>query len=168
MSSRCYTRRIGWDPPNHPGSGKLTSTSHAPTFCVTGPVLSINTVKPTAFIVGCGSVRRSVSSPGTTGSGFWRRATPESRARSGFAAIAIRCSLREHMFDTRATMGCGGLEKSVREQQSMRCTWSDFWTIRGRLPSLFPGAVHDLDGGHTRFLVPTGSRSQRVPSGGPT
>ena len=137
-SSRCYTRRIRWESPNHPGSGKWISTSHAPTFCVIGPVLPINTVKPTAFTVGCGSVRRSVSSLGTTGSVFWRRATPESRTRSGFAATKIRCSLREPILGTRATMGCGGLEKSVRERQRMGCTWSDFWTIRGRLSSLFP------------------------------
>ena len=135
---RCYTRRIGWDSPNHLGSGKWTYTSHAPTSCVTGPVLPINTVKPTAFTVGCESVRRSVSSPGTTGSVFWRRATPVSRARSGFAATAIRCSLREPIFGTRATMDCGGLEKSVRERPTMGSTWSDFWTIRGRLNSLFP------------------------------
>ena len=30
----------------------------------------------------------------------------------------------------------------------------------------FPGALHDLRGGRTRFLVPSGSRSQRVLSGG--
>ena len=138
VSSRCYTRRIGWDSLNHPGSGNWTSNSHAPTFCVTGPVLPINTAKPTAFTVGCESVRRSVSSPGTTGSVFWRRATPVSRARSGFVATAIRCSLREPIIGTRATMGCSGLEKSVRERQRMGCTWSDLWTIRGRLSSLFP------------------------------
>ena len=41
-------------------------------------------------------------------------------------------------FGTTAMMGCGGLEKSVRERQRMGCTWSDVWTIRGRLSSLFP------------------------------
>ena len=33
---------------------------------------------------------------------------------------------------------------------------------------LFPGALHDLNGGRTRFLVPAGPRSQSVLSGDPT
>ena len=41
-SSRCYTRRIGWDSPNHPGSEKWASNSLAPTFCVIGPALRTN------------------------------------------------------------------------------------------------------------------------------
>ena len=36
-----------------------------------------------------------------------------------------------------------------------------------KLP-LPPGALHDLNGGRRRFLVPPGPRSQRVPSGNPT
>ena len=131
-SSRCYTRRIGWNSPNHPGSGKWTSNSLAPTFCVIGPALRTSTAKPTAFTAGCGLVRHSVSSPGTTGSVFWRRATLVSHARSGSAATAIRCSPREPTFGTRATMGCGGLEKSARVRRRMEYTWSDFWTTRGR------------------------------------
>ena len=42
----------------------------------------------------------------------------------------------------------------------------DPWPIK--LAPSFPGALHNLNGGSTRFLVPAGSRSQRVLSGGPT
>ena len=112
-SLRCYTRRIGWDSPNHPGSGKWTSNSLAPTFCVIGLKLRTITAKPTASTVGCALVPHSVSFPGTTVNFFWRRATLASHARSGSTATAIRCSPREPTFGTRAMMGCGGLEKSV-------------------------------------------------------
>ena len=70
-SSRFCTRGIGWDSPNHPGSEKWTSTSPAPKFCVIGPVPQTSTTKPTAFAAGCGLVRHSVSSLGTTGNVFW-------------------------------------------------------------------------------------------------
>ena len=70
--------------------------------------------QPTAFTAGCGLVWHSVRSPGTTESVFWRRGTAVSHARSGSTATAIRCPRREPTFGTRATMGCGGLEKSVR------------------------------------------------------
>ena len=61
--------------------------------------------QPTAFTAGSGFVRRSVSSPGTTGSVFWRRATLEKpHARSCSAATATRCSPKEPTFGTRATM----------------------------------------------------------------
>ena len=67
--------------------------------------------QPTAFKAGCGLVRRSVGSQGTTGSVFWRRATLEMpHAQSGSAATATRCSPKEPTFGTRATMGCGGLK----------------------------------------------------------
>ena len=103
--------------------------------------------QPTAFTVGCGLARRSVSSPGTTGSVFfWRRTTPVPHARSGSAATATRCSPREPTFGTRATMCCGGLEKSVRERRRMGYTWPEFWTVRGRSSSFFPGALHDPAG----------------------
>ena len=124
--------------------------------------------QPTAFTAGCGLVRRSVSSPGTTGSVFWRRATLESHARSGSAATAIRCSPREPTFDTRVTIGCGGMEKSVRVRRRMGYTWSDFGRSGADQPPSFPGALHDLNGGRTRFLVPAGSRRQRFLSRGPT
>ena len=65
------------------------------------------------------------------GGRFWRRATPMSHTRSGSTASAIRCSPREPTFGTRATMGCGGFEKSVQVRRKMGYTWSDFWTIRG-------------------------------------
>ena len=93
--------------------------------------------QPTAFTAGCGLVRRSVSSPGTTGSVFWHRTTLEPHARSGSAATATRCFPGEPTFGTRATMGCGGLGKSVRVQRRMGYTWPEFWTIRGRSSSLF-------------------------------
>ena len=64
--------------------------------------------QPTTFTAGCGMVRRSVSSPGTTGSVYWHRTTLEPHARSGSAATATRCSPREPVFGTRATMACGG------------------------------------------------------------
>ena len=73
-----------------------------------------------------------MSFPGTTANVFWRRATLASHARSDFAATATRCSPREPTFGARATMGCGGLEKSARVQRRMEYTWSDLLTTRGR------------------------------------
>ena len=89
------------------------------------------------FTAGCGLVRRTVSSPGTTRSVFWHRTTLEPHARSGSAAAATRCSPREPAFGTKATMACGGFKKSVRVRRRMGYTRSDFWTIRGRASSLF-------------------------------
>ena len=60
-SSRCFTRRIGWDSPHHPESGKWTSNFLAPTFCVVGPALRTSTAKPTVFTAGCALARHSVS-----------------------------------------------------------------------------------------------------------
>ena len=64
-----------------------------------GPASRLSVVlpfaQPTAFTAGCGLVRHSVSSPRTTWSVFWRRATLVPHARSGSAATAIRCSPRE-------------------------------------------------------------------------
>ena len=120
------------------------------------------------FTAGCGLVRRSVSSLGTTGSVFWHRTTLEPHVRSGSVATATQCSPREPAFGTRATMACGGLKKN-------QCEYDGGWVIPGpnfgrsgavQAPS-FPGALHDLRGGCTRFLVPAGSRSQRVLSGDP-
>ena len=57
-----------------------------------------------------------------------------------------------------------------------QCEYDGGWSIPGptfgrpgadQAPSS-PGALHDLNGGRTRFLVPVGPRSQRVLSGGPT
>ena len=80
-----------------------------------GPASRLSVVlpfaQPTAFTAGCGLVRRTVSSPGTTRSVFWHRTTLEPHARSGSAATATRCSPRESAFGTRATMACGGLKK---------------------------------------------------------
>ena len=66
-SSRCYTKCIGWDSPNLPGSGKWTSTSPAPTTRVIGPELRTSTAKPTASTAECGSGWHSANSPVTTG-----------------------------------------------------------------------------------------------------
>ena len=68
---------------------------------------------------------------------FRRRATFVPHAWSGSAAAATRCSPREPTFGTRATMGCGGLEKLVRIRRRMAYTWPEFWTIRGRSSPLF-------------------------------
>ena len=124
--------------------------------------------QPTAFTAGCGLVRHSVSSPGTTGSVFWRRATLVSHARSGSGATAKRCSPRKPTFGTRATMGCGGLEKSVRVRRRIGYTWSEFWTIRGRSSSLFPRRATRRQRGSYEVLGAAGPRSHRVLSGGPT
>ena len=67
VSLRCYTRCIGLDSPNLPGSGKWTPTSPAPTSCVIGPEPLVSTAKPTTFTAECGSGRHSASSPATTG-----------------------------------------------------------------------------------------------------
>ena len=98
---------------------------------------------------------------------FWHRTTLEPHARSGSAATAKRCSPGEPTFGTGATMTCGGLKKN-------QCEYDGGWGIPrpnfGRSGAVqapsFPGALHDLRGGRTRFLVPSGSRSQRVLSGG--
>ena len=99
---------------------------------------------------------------------FWHRTTLEPHARSGSAATATRCSPRKPAFGARATMACGGLKN--------QCEHDGGWGIPGpnfrrsgavQAPS-FPGALHDLRGGRTRFLVPACSRSQRVLSGGST
>ena len=107
-------------------------------ICVIGPAFRTSTAKPTVFTAGCGLVRHSVSSPGTTGSVFCRRATLVFHARSGSGVTAIRYSPREPTFGSRVTMGCGSLEKSVRIRRRMEYTWSDFWTTRGRSSFLFP------------------------------
>ena len=116
---------------NRPGSGKWTFTSLTPTFCVIEPALRTSTAKPTAFTAGCALARHSESFPGTTANVFWRRATLASHAQSGFAATATRCSPREPTFDTRATMGCGGLAKSMRVRRKMEYIWFNSWTTRG-------------------------------------
>ena len=119
------------------GAGNGLPPLPLPHFCAIGSALRTSTAKPTAFTAGCGLVRHSASSPGTTGNVFQRRATHVSNARSGSAATTIRCSPREPTFGTRATMGYGGLEKCVRVRRRMEYTWSDFWTTRGRSSSLF-------------------------------
>ena len=71
-------------------------------------------------------------------------------------------------FGRRVTMGYGGLEKSARVRRKIAYSWSDVWTTRGR--SSFPSLRRATrpQRGRTRYLVPPGSRSQRVPSGDPT
>ena len=113
-SSRCYTRRIGWDSPNHPGSGKWTSTPPAPIFCVIGPALRTNTAKTNRLYprMRIGAVQRELSR--NNGERFLAPGYACVPRSSGSAATTIRCSPREPTFDTRMTMGCGGLEKSAR------------------------------------------------------
>ena len=159
-SSRCYTRRIGRGSPNHHGSEKWTSNSLAPTFCVIGPALQTSTAKPTAFTAGCALARHSVSFPGITANVFG--------VRLRFATTTTRCSPRETTFGTRATMGYGGL-KNQREYDG---GWSILGPIFGRpgadQASYPSGALHGLNAGRMRFLMPPGPRSQRVPSADPT
>ena len=142
-------------------SQKASSAGRTPqhTYYVIGPALRTSTAKSAAFTAGCTLVRHSVSCPGTTVNVFWRRATLASHSRSGFAATATRCSPRGPTFGTRATMGCGGLEKSARVRRRLEYTWSDFWATRGRSSFPPPDALHDLNGGRTRFLVSPGPRS---------
>ena len=66
--------------------------------------------------------RYSVSFPGTTGNVFWRQTTLASHSRSGFTATATRCFPREPTFGTKATMGCGGLDKSAGVRRRMEYT----------------------------------------------
>ena len=78
---------------------------------------------------------------------------PRANARSGFAATATRCSPRDPTFGTRATMGYGGLEKTLRVRRRMKYIWSGVWTTRGRSSFLSPqryttstGAVRGFSG----------------------
>ena len=117
---------------------KWTFTSPAPTSCVIGPELRTSTAKPTASTAECGSGRHTSSSPATTRNVSKRRATPVFTAPIGSVPTTTQHSLREPTFDTRETMGYGGLEKSARALPRTRYTWSDFWTTRDRLNFLFP------------------------------
>ena len=123
--------------------------------------------QPTAFTAGCGLLRRSVSSPGTTGSVcFWRRAT--------FVPHAwLRCC-RDTVLPKGARFWYKG-DDGLRWLEKNQCEYDGGCGIPGpnfgrsgavQAPS-FPGELHDLRGGRTRLLVPAGSRSQRVLSGGP-
>ena len=58
--------------------------------------------------------------------------------------------------------------KSLRVRRRMGYSWSEFGRSGADQAPSFPGALHTLNGGRMRFLVPAGSRSQRVLSGGPT
>ena len=134
-----------------------------------GPASRLFVVLPfaqqTAFTGGCGLVRHSVSSPGTTGSVVWRRATLVPHSRSGSAANVIRCSPREPTL----VQGRRWVVVAWKDQ----CEYDGGWGIPGPIFGLsgadqapcFPGALHDR---RKRFLVPAGSRSQRVLSEGPT
>ena len=166
-SSRCCSRLVGCDSPNHPGSRKWTSNSLALAFCVFGPALRTSTAKPTALTTGCALEWHCASFPGTKVNVFWRRATLASHARRGVAASATRCSPREPTFGARAPMGCGGLEKSARVRRITEYTSSDFWTTRGRSSFPFPRRATRPQQGRKRLLVPLGPRRQRVPAGDP-
>ena len=170
-SWRCYTSHIVWDCPNYPGSGKWTSNSLPPTFVVFGPALRISTAKPTTFTAVCALVRDSVSFLGTTGSVSWYRATPTSHAPTR----GVASPLPRHGAPGGSSLLIQGRRWVVVAWKNQR-EYDGGWSIPGpifRRPgadqaSSPPGALHDLNGGRMRFLVPPGPRSQRVPSGDPT
>ena len=102
-SSRCYTRRIGWGSPKN--SWEREMDLH----------LSGSHIFRLYRRMRIGAAQRDLSR--NNGECFWHRATPVSFARSGFAATAILCSIREPIFGTRATMGCGGLENQCQHDK---------------------------------------------------
>ena len=125
--------------------------------------------QPAAFTAGCGLTRRSVSSPGTTRSvvfGAGLRLCP---------TRWVAPLLPPHGASQGSPCLVQGLRWVVVARQT-HCAYDGEWGIPGpnfgrsgadQAPS-FPGALHDLRGGCTRFLAPAGSHSQRVHSGGPT
>ena len=161
---RCYRRRIGWDSPNHPGGEKWTSNSLAPTMCVIGSALRTSTAKLTAFTAGCALAQHSVSSPGTTANvfGAWLRLRP---------TRGVASPLPRHRAPQGSPLLVQGRRRVVVAWKNQR-EYDGGWSIPGPIfgrpgsdqacsPS---GALHDLNGGRTRFLVLPGPRSQRVPS----
>ena len=125
--------------------------------------------QPTAFTAGCGLVRRSVSSPGTTGSVFFCAGLRLCPTR-GVAPLLPRHGAPQG--SPRLVQG----RRWVVVAWKNRCEYDGGWGIPGpkfgrigadQAPS-FPGAVHDLREGRTRALVHAGSRNQRVLSGAPS
>ena len=137
-SSRCYTRRNRRDSPNLPRSGKGTSTSPAPTYCVNRREHPTSIAQPTSSTAECGSGQHSASSPTTTGNVSYRRAKPVFPVPVGSISTTIQYFLSERTFGARETIGYGGLEKSARAPPRTRYTSSAFWTTRDRLNFLFP------------------------------
>ena len=110
----------------------------------------------------------SVNFPATTANVFWRPATLASHAQGGFAATTTRCSPMEPMFGTRATTGCDGLENQREYDGGWSIPGPSFGRPGADQASSPSGALLDLNGDRTRFLVPPSSRSQHVPSGDST
>ena len=165
---RCYRRRIGWDSPNHPGGEKWTSNSLAPTTCVIGPALRTSTAKPTAFTPGCALVRHSVSFPGTTERFFG--AGLRLRPAHGVASPLPRHSAPQGSL--LLVQGRRWVVVAWKNQREYDGGWSVPGPMSGRpgadQASSPPGALYGLNGGRTRFVLPSDPRSQRAPSGNPT
>ena len=124
--------------------------------------------QPTTFTAGCGLVRHSLISPETTGSVF--AAGLRLRSTRGVAPPLSRHGAPHG--SPRLVQG----RRWVLVVWKNQCEYDGGWGIPGpsfgrsgadQVPS-WPGALHDFNGGHTRFLVPEGTRSQRVLSWGPT
>ena len=162
--SRCYTRHIGWDSSNHREMDLQLFRTHISNI---GPLFRTSTAKPTAFTAGCASASHSVSFRGTTasvlGAGLRLRPTRE-----------VASPLPRH----------GGPQGSlwlVHRRRWVMVAWGNQrendgrWNIPGPIlgrpgadeASSSPGALHILNAGRTRFLVPPGPRSQHVFSGDP-
>ena len=167
-SSRCCTRHIGRDSPNHPGNGKWTSNSLALTFCVIGPALRTSTAKKTAVTAGCALARHSVTFTGTTATFFGARL--RLRRTRGVASPRRRHS--DPQGSSLLVQGRRWVVVAWKNQRKYDGGWGMPGPVFGR-----PGAdqasspcsaLHDFNGGRTRSLVPPGPRSQRVPARDPT
>ena len=99
---------------------------------------------------------------------FWRPATLASHARSA-------SPLPRHSAPQGSPLLVQGRPRVVvawKNQRKYDCKWGipgPVFRRPGADQASFPsGTLHDFNGGRTRFLVPPGPRSQRVPSGYPT
>ena len=120
------------------------------------------------YTAGCGLVRRSASSPGTTGSAFFDAGLRLSPTRGGLRCYSDTVLPKGARFWCKGDDGLWWLKKisasTTEDGVSLAQNFGRSGAVQA--PS-FPGALHDLRGDRTRFLVPAGSRSQRVLSGGP-
>ena len=151
-SSRCYTRRIGWDSLNHPGSEKCTSTSPAP--------------PPHFALLGSHSGPAPLNQPPlppNADRGGTTPALPQQRGTfsllPGYACVPRAEWLRRyhdmvlakgaHVW-YKGDDGLWWLEKSAQVQPRTTYIWSDFWTTRGRSNFLFPPARYTTSTGAVR------------------
>ena len=161
------------------GNDNCRLSRRASPQCVTSPSAGLRpcqltfvllpVAQPPAFTAGCGLVRRSVSSPGTKGSVFFGAGLRLCPTR-GVAPLLPRHGAPQG--SPRLVQGRRWVVVAWKNQ----CEYDGGWGIPGpnfgrsgavQAPS-FPGTLHDLRGDRTRFLVPAGSRIQRVLSGGST